>query len=122
MITNDDILEVRLYEKKFIKSPCKTDTKTIFQKKCYQSWCVDSIVERLYFYATIDPEMQVYDVCYNLTPIDIIEEFKADMEFFLEKTTFETGIFIFSTAIDECDSLLNYLERMQNEKLTSDQL
>ena len=88
-LTNDDILEVRLYEKKFIKSPCKTDSKTIFQKKCYQSWCIDSIVERLYFYATIDPEMQVYDVCYNLTPIDIIEEFKADMEFFLEKTNFE---------------------------------
>ena len=66
--------------------------------------------------------MQVYDLCYNLTPIDIIEEFKADMEFFLEKTTFETGIFIFSTAIDECDSLLKYLERMQNEKFISDQL
>ena len=87
MITNDDILEVRLYQKERIEDPKPTDTKTIFQKKCYQSWCIDSIVERLFAYAIIDPEMQIYDVCYNLTPIDIIEEFKADMEYFLEGST-----------------------------------
>lgn len=118
MITNDDILEVRLYQKECIEDPKPTDTKTIFQKKCYQSWCIDSIAERLFAYAIIDPEMQIYDVCYNLTPIDIIEEFKADMEYFLEGSTYETSLFIFATAIDEADALLKYLERKQSETST----
>lgn len=114
MVTYEDIIRVRIYTDIYVPEPKPGLTREVFKEACYSNWAMNEIINRMLDNLTVDPILQMEEdrSTYSLTPIDIIQEFIGDMQYYIENTEDSCAHnLIFSIAKEEACCLLLYFER-----------